>query len=51
MKEVLIPFYIDTKEEDEVAFVAKNLIKGMFLTEDRDTQNKYTRKVFNGLPR
>ena len=41
MKGALIPIYIKAKTEAKMPFVAKNLIVGMFLTEDKETQNIY----------
>ena len=41
MKRALIPIYIEAKTEAQMPFVAKNLIVGMFLTEDKETQNIY----------
>jgi aminopeptidase N len=41
MKSALIPIYIAVKNESKMPFVAKNLIAGMFLTEDKETQNIY----------
>jgi len=41
LKSALIPVYIMDKTETQIAFVAKNLISGMFFTEDTDTRNMY----------
>jgi aminopeptidase N len=41
LKEALIPVYIMDKTEPEIAFVADNLIAGMFFAEDKTTQNTY----------
>lgn len=41
LKDALIPVYIMDKTETQIAFVAKNLISGMFFTEDTDTRNMY----------
>ena len=41
MKSALIPIYIKDKTESQMAFVADNLIEGMFFIEDKETQNIY----------
>ncbi len=41
LKDALIPLYIMDKTEGEQAFVADNLIEGMFFTEDREKANLY----------
>jgi len=41
MKSALIPIYIKDRTESQMAFVADNLIMGMFFTEDKETQNIY----------
>lgn len=41
LKGALIPVYILDKTEEEIPFVADNLIEGMFFTEDKERQNTY----------
>jgi len=41
LKDALIPLYIMDKTESEQAFVADNLIEGMFFTEDREKADLY----------
>jgi aminopeptidase N len=41
LKDALIPVYIMDKTEAEIAFVADNLIAGMFFTEDKAKANTY----------
>ena len=41
LKDALVPLYIMDKTESEQAFVADNLIEGMFFTEDREKANLY----------
>ncbi len=41
MKDALIPIYIKDRMEEQMPFVAENLVEGMFLTEDKNTQNIY----------
>jgi aminopeptidase N len=41
LKTALIPVYILDKTEEEIPFVADNLIEGMFFTEDKERQNTY----------
>ncbi len=41
LKDVLVPLYIMDKTESEQAFVAANLIEGMFFNEDREKANLY----------
>ncbi|WP_377178963.1 M1 family aminopeptidase [Namhaeicola litoreus] len=41
LKDALIPIYIQIKNEDQMPFVADNLIAGMFFTDDKQTQNIY----------
>ena len=41
LKEALIPIFIMDKTESQVAFVGGNLISGIFLSPDRETQNMY----------
>ena len=41
LKEALIPVFIMDKTEAQVAYVAGNLIAGMFFTEDNEIQNIY----------
>lgn len=41
LKSALVPIYIKAKTEAQMPFVAKNLIAGMFFTEDKETQNIY----------
>ncbi len=41
MKDALIPIYIKDKTEEQMPFVAENLVAGMFLTDNKNTQNIY----------
>ncbi|MGB5243987.1 MAG: M1 family aminopeptidase [Lutimonas sp.] len=41
LKEALIPIYIQIKNDEQMPFVAENLIEGMFFTDDKQTQNIY----------
>lgn len=41
LRSALVPLYIMDKNAEQQAFVASNLIEGMFFTEDKDTQNTY----------
>ena len=41
LKDALIPIYIQIKNEEQMPFVADNLIEGMFFTDDKQMQNIY----------
>jgi aminopeptidase N len=41
MKDALIPLYIMNRTEEQMPLVAKNLIVGMFITEDKAVRNMY----------
>ncbi|MEN8186139.1 MAG: M1 family metallopeptidase [Bacteroidota bacterium] len=41
MKSALIPIYIRNRSEEQLVFVADNLVEGMFLSGDEKTRNTY----------
>jgi len=41
LKSALIPVYIMDQTENQIPFVADNLIEGMFFTSDKEEQNTY----------
>ena len=41
MRGALIPIYIKSRSEEQMPYVAENLIEGMFFTDDKEMQNVY----------